>query len=32
VQEMGKLTGIPTPTLDVVLALVVQRAKQAGLY
>jgi 2-dehydropantoate 2-reductase len=32
VQEMGRLTRIPTPTLDVVLALVVQRAKQAGLY
>jgi 2-dehydropantoate 2-reductase len=32
VQEMGKLTGIATPTLDVVLALIVLRAKQAGLY
>jgi len=32
VQEMGRLTGIPTPALDSVLALVVQRAKVAGLY
>lgn len=32
VQEMGKLTGIPTPAIDSVLALVVQRAKIAGLY
>jgi 2-dehydropantoate 2-reductase len=32
VQEMGRLTGIPTPALDSVLALVVQRAKIAGLY
>ncbi|MEZ0213583.1 MAG: 2-dehydropantoate 2-reductase [Xanthobacteraceae bacterium] len=32
VQEMGRLAGIPTPTLDVVLALVRQRAQVAGLY
>jgi len=29
---MGRLTGIPTPSLDAVLALVAQRAKIAGLY
>ncbi len=32
VQEMGRLTGIPTPTLDTVLALTIQRARSAGLY
>jgi 2-dehydropantoate 2-reductase len=32
VQEMGKLTGIPTPAIDAVLGLVIQRAKVAGLY
>jgi 2-dehydropantoate 2-reductase len=32
VQEMGRLTQIPTPALDAVLALVAQRAKIAGLY
>jgi 2-dehydropantoate 2-reductase len=32
VQEMGRLTKIPTPALDAVLALVVQRARVAGLY
>ncbi|WJR80794.1 2-dehydropantoate 2-reductase [Bradyrhizobium sp. NP1] len=32
VQEMGRLTSIPTPALDTVLALVAQRAKIAGLY
>jgi 2-dehydropantoate 2-reductase len=32
VQEMGRLTGLPTPALDAVLTLVVQRAKVAGLY
>lgn len=32
VQEMGRLTNIPTPTIDIVLALVIQRAKMAGLY
>ncbi|HEY0204896.1 MAG TPA: 2-dehydropantoate 2-reductase [Acetobacteraceae bacterium] len=31
VQELGQLTGLPTPTLDVVLALVTQRARIAGL-
>jgi 2-dehydropantoate 2-reductase len=32
VQEMGRLTGIPTPALDAVQALVAQRGKIAGLY
>lgn len=32
VQELGRLTEIPTPTLDTVLALVRQRAKIAGLH
>jgi 2-dehydropantoate 2-reductase len=32
VQEMGRLTDIPTPAIDSVLALVVQRARVAGLY
>jgi len=32
VQEMGRLTEIPTPTIDLVLALVQQRARQAGCY
>ena len=32
VQEMGRLTKIPTPALDAVLALVAQRARIAGLY
>ena len=32
VQEMGRMTGVPTPALDGVLALVMQRAKLAGLY
>jgi 2-dehydropantoate 2-reductase len=32
IQEMGRLTQIPTPALDAVLALVAQRAKIAGLY
>jgi 2-dehydropantoate 2-reductase len=31
VQELGRLTGIPTPTIDTVLALVQQRASSAGL-
>ncbi len=31
VQELGRLTGIPTPTIDTVLALVQQRASVAGL-
>ncbi len=32
VQEMGRLTRIPTPAIDAVLALVTQRARIAGLY
>jgi 2-dehydropantoate 2-reductase len=32
VQEMGRMTGIATPALDAVLALVSQRATFAGLY
>ncbi|OQW60255.1 MAG: 2-dehydropantoate 2-reductase [Proteobacteria bacterium SG_bin9] len=32
VQEMGRLAEIPTPAIDTVLALTVQRAKVAGLY
>lgn len=32
VQEMGRLVGVPTPTIDVVLALVQQRAHKAGTY
>jgi len=32
VQEMGRLTQIPTPAIDTVLALVIQRARMAGLY
>ena len=32
VQELGRLVGVPTPTVDVVLALVRQRAEVAGLY
>jgi len=32
VQEMGRLVDAPTPTIDVVLALVQQRARQAGCY
>jgi 2-dehydropantoate 2-reductase len=32
VQEMGRLTQIPTSALDAVLVLVAQRAKIAGLY
>jgi 2-dehydropantoate 2-reductase len=32
VQEMGRLTKIPTPALDTVLALVAQRGTIAGLY
>ncbi|HEU4518278.1 MAG TPA: 2-dehydropantoate 2-reductase, partial [Microvirga sp.] len=32
VQEMGQLVGVPTPTIDVVLALVRQRARTAGLH
>jgi 2-dehydropantoate 2-reductase len=32
VAELGRLTGIPTPTIDTVYALVVRRAKEAGCY
>ncbi len=32
VQEMGRLVELPTPTIDVILALVRQRARVAGLY
>ncbi len=32
VQELGRLTGIPTPTVDILLALVQERGYQAGLY
>ncbi len=32
VQELGRLTGTPTPFLDAVLALVQQRGRVAGLY
>jgi 2-dehydropantoate 2-reductase len=32
VQEMGRLVELPTPTIDVVLALVQQRARVAGCY
>lgn len=32
VQEMGQLTETPTPTIDIVLALIQQRARSAGLY
>ncbi|MBI4458105.1 2-dehydropantoate 2-reductase [Candidatus Uhrbacteria bacterium] len=32
VQELGRLTSVPTPTIDVVLALVQARARHAGLY
>jgi 2-dehydropantoate 2-reductase len=32
VQELGRLTDLPTPTIDIVLALVRLRARVAGLY
>lgn len=32
VQEMGRLVGVPTPTIDIVLGLVRQRARMAGCY
>ena len=32
VAELGRLVGVPTPTIDTVHALVVQRARQAGCY
>jgi len=30
--ELARLTGVPTPTLDLIVALCVQRARAAGLY
>jgi 2-dehydropantoate 2-reductase len=32
VREMGDLAGVPTPTIDTVLALIQQRAREAGSY
>ncbi len=32
VQELGRLTGVATPTVDILLALVQERAERAGLY
>jgi len=32
VQELGRLVDVPTPTIDVVLALIQQRATVAGIY
>ena len=32
IQEMGRLTEVPTPSVDLVLALVQQRAREAGCY
>jgi 2-dehydropantoate 2-reductase len=32
VQELGKLTSTPTPTVDILLALAQERGRQAGLY
>lgn len=32
VQELGRLTEVPTPNIDVVLALVQERGRQSGLY
>lgn len=32
VQELGKLVDVPTPTIDIVLALIQQRARIAGTY
>ncbi len=32
VTELGRLTGVATPTIDLLLALVQERAEQAGLY
>ena len=32
VQELGRITKVPTPTIDTVLALVKLRAKEAKLY
>ncbi len=30
VSEMGRLVGVPTPTIDMILGLVIQRAREAG--
>ena len=32
VQELGRVTGVPTPTIDTVLGLIRLRARTAGLY
>jgi 2-dehydropantoate 2-reductase len=32
VQELGRLTGVRTPTIDAVLALVQERGRALGLY
>lgn len=32
VQELGRLTGVPTPTIDILLTLVQEEGRQAGLY
>ena len=32
VQELGKITKTPTPTIDTILSLIRLRAKTAGLY
>jgi len=32
VQEMGRMVGVDTPYIDAVLALVRQRAREAGCY
>ena len=32
VSDLGRLTGVPTPTINTVLALIQERGRQAGLY
>lgn len=32
VQELGRLTGVATPAIDIVLAMIQERGRQAGLY
>ena len=32
VQELGRMTGVPTPTVDVLLALVQELGRETGLY
>jgi len=32
VQELGRIVNVPTPTIDIVLGLVKQRARLAGCY